>query len=343
MTMAPHFLWQTPRPEPLYNNRELRNFYTGPEMADYCKARRRLAADFFVKMASYWRFYLAPLLSIPLLALPWIWRTREVRRMLLMGAGFSLALVVQVWHNPHYAAPGLGLVILLVVLCMRYLNVWRWRGRAFGHTLIQVLPLVCVMMLLLQILIGPGPTDESLAAAGWRWPRAEGVERARILEKLKNSGERHLVFVRYSLRHETGAEWVYNEADIDRSRVVWARELDRFSNAKLTAYFKDRRVWLVEPDLASPRIVPYSSAEKRPMPFVALGAPGIEVLRLAEEVGRRVRAATAAERLSCDQWNYYFTEATGVTGPDANAGCFGDDRGRPVEFEQYFAWLQRQR
>ena len=343
MTMAPHFLWQTPRPEPLYNNRELRNFYTGPEMNAYHQARRSPVLELFEKIAFYWRFYLGPLLSIPLLALPLLWRTRETRRLLLMAAGFSLALALQVWHNAHYAAPGLGLLTLILVLCMRRLSIWRWRHFHAGRALIQVLPLACAAMMLVQIWAGPGSND-GLVHAGWRWPSTEGVVRAGILRTLKDSDGQHLIFVRYGLRHDTGDEWVYNEADIDASRIVWARELDRASNSKLMAHFRNRRVWLVEPDAASPAIVPYSSAVSRPMPFVALGAPGIEVLRSIDELGRNVRAAAVpADRLSCDQWNYYFTEVTGVMAPDANPGCWGDDRGRPVDFERYFAWLRRQR
>jgi hypothetical protein len=343
MTMAPHFLWQTPRPEPLYNNREMRHFYVGLEMNVFHSARDALLADLLEKIEFYWRFYLGPLLSIPLLALPLLWRTRETRPVLLMAAGFSLALVGQVWHNAHYAAPGLGLSILIVVLSMRRLGLWRWRGRPVGYCLVYILPLACVAMLLVQVSMGRTPTGDS-AHAGWLWPPAEGVVRAGILRTLNQSGEKHLVFVRYGPRHDPGDEWVYNGADIDGSRVVWARELDRFSNARLMAYFKDRRVWLVEPDLPSPQVIPYSSAASRPMPFVALGAPGIESLRSAEEVGRKLRAAANADRLGCDQWNYYFTEVTGAMGPEVSGGCYsGADRGQPVDFQRYFSWLRRQR
>jgi len=153
-----------------------------------------------------------------------------------------------------------------------------------------------------------------------------------------------LVLVRYSPWHDSGYEWVYNDADIENSPVIWARELDRFSNQKLLAHFAGRRAWLVEPDLPSPTLTPYDKAPSRPMPFVALGAPGIESLREAGVVGQRVRQAAGPGRLGCDQWNYYFTEVTGVQGPDVANGCFpGTDRGQRVAFEAYWEWLRRQR
>src|SRR5207253_2528782 len=45
MAMAPHFLWQDPRPTPLYNNREMQHFYVGLEMNQYLAARNSPATD----------------------------------------------------------------------------------------------------------------------------------------------------------------------------------------------------------------------------------------------------------------------------------------------------------
>jgi hypothetical protein len=64
--------------------------------------------------------------------------------------------------------------------------------------------------------------------------------------------------VRYSDDHNIHDEWVYNGADIDGAKVIWARELGEEQNAKLFAYFKDRQIWLVEPDVDNTEIRPYT-------------------------------------------------------------------------------------
>src|SRR5258708_18364657 len=285
--MAPHFVVQQPTPEPLYNNREMRVFYANWEINEYLTTRNSMLAELWRKAGIYWRFYIGPLLAIPLVTVPLLWRDRKSRQLLWMGAAFSLSLAGQVWHNEHYAAPATGLAILIVILGMRRLRLWRWRGRRVGLCLGRCLPPACLIIVLIRIVAGSVPAG-SVEARGWRWPSAEGVARARVLRQLEGSGGKHLVFVRYAPGHDPGDEWVYNAADIDGSTVVWARELDRDSNARLMQYFAARRTWLVEPDLPSPRATPYQGAPFRPMPFVQLGAPGIETLRLPERVRQKI-------------------------------------------------------
>ena len=66
--------------------------------------------------------------------------------------------------------------------------------------------------------------------------------------------------VRYSPKHDPRNEWVYNQADIDNARVVWAREMSAEQNERLIHYFKDRKVWLVQPDEVPVQLTPYSAA-----------------------------------------------------------------------------------
>ena len=82
-------------------------------------------------------------------------------------------------------------------------------------------------------------------------------DRAALLSRLEQLPGRHLAIVRVSAHHNVHQEWVYNDADIDAARVVWARETDTASDRRLLSYFSDRRVWLVEPDVRPLRISNY--------------------------------------------------------------------------------------
>ena len=64
--------------------------------------------------------------------------------------------------------------------------------------------------------------------------------------------------VRYDPDHNPHYEWVYNGAEIDTARILWARELDPTQNSRLFEYFKDRRIWLVNPDDDDPQLEPYA-------------------------------------------------------------------------------------
>jgi hypothetical protein len=70
----------------------------------------------------------------------------------------------------------------------------------------------------------------------------------------------HLVLVRYSKDHNSGEEYVYNEADIDHSKTVWARQIPGMDLGPLFNYFRNRDVWLYEPDEDDSIARPYDAA-----------------------------------------------------------------------------------
>lgn len=329
-TMAPHFVWQSPRPEPVYYHRVLRDYYTGWEMDCYNEARaNRSPHGIPDKAASYWRFYLGPFLTLPFATLPWLWKRRRTRLLLLAAAMFCAGLAVEVWHAPHYAAPAMGLALLLAIEALRHLR---------QSKVPFLVPLIVLGCVLTPVVGGSGQISG-------------GDKRAGVLKRLESTGERHLVLVRYQRTHDIGDEWVYNSADIDSARVVWAREMDPGSNRELVRYFQGRRVWLAQPDTTPVALSLYDPSQP-PDPafrFVKLGTEAIEALRSPEEIRRKVLGKVEGRceqpcQLACDQWNYHFTEATGVEPPDPAQGCFPPgQRGRAVGFDQWFAWLLRQR
>jgi len=327
-TEAPHFVFLAPRPAPVYLHRETRKYYASWEMASYRDARaNRSPHGVMDKLRGYARFYLGPVLAIPFTLALLGWRRARVRFLVLTGAAVSAALAVEVWHSPHYAAPALGLMILLVIEVLRQVRRFAWG--------VYLTPVFCLASLLMPVLHG-----------GTRV--GDGRERQAIVQRLLATGERHLILVRYQLTHDPGDEWVYNGADIDGSPIVWAREMDPLSNRKLLDYFAGRQVWFLEPDARPVRLSPYhpSAFPDAQFGFVPLGTEGVEVLRSAEEVKQKIlqRVQGDVSGFTCDMWNWAFTDATGIQPPDPAHGCFAPGaRGQPIEFARWFAWLQMQR
>ena len=52
---------------------------------------------------------------------------------------------------------------------------------------------------------------------------------------------------------------VFNAADIDNSKVIWARDMSEAENLELIRYYKDRTVWLVQPDMKPASVSLYPS------------------------------------------------------------------------------------
>jgi hypothetical protein len=88
--------------------------------------------------------------------------------------------------------------------------------------------------------------------------RSQISRRASVLDKLEKEEGDHLVVVRYSPHHPPDAEWLCNGADIDRSKVEWAREMGPAQNCEQVNYFGGRRTWLLEPDAPVPRLSYYA-------------------------------------------------------------------------------------
>lgn len=264
--VAPYFLWQSPRPAPRYRHAALSAFYKVQEMKDYFAARsiRGWLRTAWIKMSGVWTFYWGPVLTAPLMALPWALRDRRTRLLVIIGALLTAGLGIEIWVYPHYLAAGTALFYALLLQAMRHLRAWKWRKQASGMLLVRGIPLICVIMVLARLgaqsLHFYMPPD---LPATWCCTAHGGVYRAEIVARLHAQGGKHLVLVRWISGDNPFEQWVYNEPDIDRATVVWAWETE--NPADLLQYFKDRQVWLLHPAWhGPPEFSPYSlrAAEK---------------------------------------------------------------------------------
>lgn len=252
---APYFLWQKARPEPQYNHVVIRDFYRW-ELGQFKEnltvggaIRRGMS-----KLVGLWSFYLSFILTLPLLALPSLRRDKRMRAPLLILGVFAVGLAVETWTLPHYFAPATCLLYLIVVQCMRHLRFWRWRGKPTGLALARSVPILCCAMVAIRLV-----AICSHAQIEPAWPRGN-LDRVKVIEELRRVPGLHLVIVRYGVgygvNHDVDHEWVYNDANIDRARIVWARDMGA-GNVELLAYFKDRKVWILNGDEVNPKSMPY--------------------------------------------------------------------------------------
>jgi hypothetical protein len=252
--VAPPFLWQSTHSEPAYRHKELRDQHAGWELQLYEEQQTLwgFLSGAAAKISGLFQAFFAPLLLlVSLITFPLLRRDRWMRLVLVILGLFTLALLSETWMHAHYAAPIAGLVLLLSVQALRYLRTWRWQTRPVGRMLVRaslLLSLILVTRVGVQVASAKGPT----------W----SLQRARILAELKQQGGRHLVLVHYGPEHSQHAEWVYNEADIDQARVVWAREMGPEQDRELLDYFKNRCVWQVDADAELPRMTPYRVQER---------------------------------------------------------------------------------
>jgi hypothetical protein len=261
---APLFFFQTPRAEPHYNHAVMRDFYQNWEQALYDKTMTPKGAAIRTagKFVTLWLFYFGPVLSLPLLMLSRVLRDRRLRPLLIAGTIASIGFLAPAWFNAHYAAPLTGLLYAVMLQGMRHLRFCGRHGQPTGLLLVRAIPVIC--LLLVPVLLFARPLHLSVGT-DWRqtWVAAAAgnYKRAEILRRLEALPGRHLVIVRYQPNHDFHSEWVYNEANIDAAKVVWAREMDSLRDGKLTSFFKDRTIWLLEADVEPPRLSSYPGTD----------------------------------------------------------------------------------
>lgn len=252
---TPTLFWEKLRPPLHYSNPQFEAFYNGWERSEWLQGHVNSPAQavrhigLSVVKVSY--FFLWPELCLPLLLFTWILRDHKTRFLIIVTAVSFLGFLLVPWTQAHYAAPLTGALFSLVVQGIRHLRQWKYGGRPVGVSLSRGIVFASVLL---------APVHPHSQAIG-NLPRTGIAYRAEFERELLSLSGKHLVIVRYSPDHPVLQEWVYNRANIDGARIVWAREIPGTDLNPLLNYFHDRKVWVVEPDLAVPRLSAYSQSQ----------------------------------------------------------------------------------
>jgi hypothetical protein len=250
------FLWDHPR-EPLhYNNQQFEDFYNGWELDNYGNTWPdvwRVTAEKLSRSGSTY-FWWGALLLLPGLLL--VFFDRKLRLPLATFLFVTAGFFSIIWSMPHYAAPATCVIFLLLVQAIRHLRTVKVHGRPLGAALSRAAAVL--------LAVNTAVALAHRACDPLSWACHGDPSRVAITEKLLHTPGKHLVIVRYPSDYNVHDDWVFNGADIDGAKILWARETNPQQNEKLFAYFKDRQIWLIAPEEDNMELTPYPLAAKPP-------------------------------------------------------------------------------
>jgi hypothetical protein len=263
--VAPYFVWQSQRPEPAYQHEAMRRFYHDGELRGFEKYHTLsgLVSETLLKAVRGILFFSGIALLLPLIMMRRMLLDRRIRFLLLCVLVLMAGMGIEIFLLPHYLAPFTAAFYAIGLQAMRHLRLWTPEGQPVGLTLARLTVTVCCVVAGLRLCAGPlhfrlpeWPASEWNFT--WYGPGHFGTARTHIEDGLEQLPGKQLVIVRYAPGHNVFNEWVYNAADIEGAHVIWARGMDAANDLELIHYYKDRNVWLVQPDKQPTEISPYS-------------------------------------------------------------------------------------
>jgi hypothetical protein len=210
-----------------------------------------------VRAFENWSFFCGPVLTIPLLLFPRVFLDRRTRPLVAILAVVLALNLFQMVLYPYHLGPIVPAIFAVIAQGARHIYVALSRARpARGMAFAVLLPLCVAAASTLKL----EADDLGIKLTYWEHAaEAHRDARAYLQDWLSHRPGKQLVIVHYSSHHSPDQEWVYNGADIDGSKVVWAREVNPESDARLVSYFKDREIWLLNADSKPERVRKYDA------------------------------------------------------------------------------------
>jgi hypothetical protein len=216
---------------------------------------------FFLRLeyrVRYYRFFFLPPLYLAAVAFLLTLKDRRMQWLAATLAIFALGTNLFPYLLVHYLAGVTCLFVLVSISGLRLLNDVRIKGVAAGSEMVRVLVALCIAEFLGWYGLHLFETPDLYGVLRYEtWDAINHdnpKRRIEVANQLRAFSGPLLIFVRYSPHHIFQEEWVWNAADIDASRVVYARDLGAEEDQQLIRYYPNRKVLLLEPDNYVPRL-----------------------------------------------------------------------------------------
>jgi hypothetical protein len=203
-------------------------------------APAELPIALLVHYSHWWQFLIGITLTPIFLLTKRILKWRRARDIWIAGAIVALAVMTEQSAYPHYWSPIAAVSFLFIVQGLRYLARTR-----FGAAIVRfAIPVSGALIIAHAATLSPNqPPPQTPNFISWCCTEVRIKDREPVARRLEAVPGDHLVFVSYDLKNHDTFEWVYNDPDIDRARIVWARDMGAEKNEELIRYYPNRDVW----------------------------------------------------------------------------------------------------
>jgi len=282
--VAPVFWFQRLHTQPAYSHPRLAGEHGigGEEVVKYEEEGPRWQSLGIGLFSTLQTFELSLGISFLLtLIVPVAWRDPVFRKMTIVAGFVLVALSLETFHAEHYSAPAWAAVALMIAIWAE--RAWRLRLHRYrvGVALVLLALLSPVLITLPSHFITlwahlPGllhrasapSNSDGVAPVAAQGGSADAYgdwsqRRASLIQRLSALDRQQLVIVRYPYPDwRVDDEWVYNGADIDHQRVVFAHDLGQEQNVALLNYYPDRTALLLtfDPRSGQEQVEPYPNA-----------------------------------------------------------------------------------
>lgn len=235
-------------PEPIYHNEQVKDFWTKEDVSRWNDVQK---PDKYLQMLKdevilgYFSLYIGLWLAPMAMAWGLTLRDKRVRILWISWALVLAAIAVELklhYFERHYLAPVMSLNYVLLTQGLRHLRFFKIKNLELGKAFVRATAIASAIGFVVGFLLLPKLRyDTQIAQATLSTPRAQ------FIDKLSALPGKHLIIVHYAINHDPGYEFVFNLADLENGKVVWARDLGE-RNKELLDHYRDRTVWVVDAD-----------------------------------------------------------------------------------------------